>query len=143
MRRNEALYILGFSLGESPSSKEIKKAFKKKAIKLHPDVNKSENAEAEFKKLNAAQELLNSPAQEAPSFSPFGGGSPFAGISDFFGSNQRRQKVNPHVQTKIRLTFKESILPLIGIFTISSTIRNKSECTPVSSEPIIMPTGSV
>ena len=42
--------ILGVS--RDASEAEIKKAFRHRARELHPDVNKSANAEEEFKELN-------------------------------------------------------------------------------------------
>ena len=51
MDKAKALDILGFSTDENPDDKEVKKAFKKKAVKLHPDINKDENAEELFKEL--------------------------------------------------------------------------------------------
>ena len=44
---------------------EIKKAFRKQARKLHPDVNKSPNAEEQFKELNEAYDILSDPNKRA------------------------------------------------------------------------------
>ena len=43
------------------SEKEIKKAFREKAKHLHPDKNKSPNAEAQFRELAEAYEVLSDP----------------------------------------------------------------------------------
>ena len=43
------------------SDKEIKKAFREKAKHLHPDKNKSPNAEAQFRELAEAYEVLSDP----------------------------------------------------------------------------------
>lgn len=48
--------ILG--LRQGASKKEIKKAYRKLAKKLHPDVNKEPDAEAKFKQVQEAYELL-------------------------------------------------------------------------------------
>ena len=70
---------------------EIKKAFRRQARKLHPDVNKSENAEEEFKELNEAYDVLSDPNKRA-AYDRFGtipgaasgGGSPYgSGYVDF------------------------------------------------------------
>lgn len=55
---------LGISKGASES--EIKKAFRKKAMELHPDRNKDdETAEAKFKDVNEAYDVLKDPDKKA------------------------------------------------------------------------------
>jgi len=51
--------ILGVS--RNASQEEIQRAYRKRARKLHPDVNKEKNGEEEFKKLNEANEVLKDP----------------------------------------------------------------------------------
>lgn len=56
--------ILGVS--KNADEKEIKKAYRKKARKLHPDVNKDDpNAEEKFKELSEAYEILSDPNKRA------------------------------------------------------------------------------
>ena len=55
--------VLG--VARSATDDEIKKAFRKKARQLHPDVNKSPNAEEEFKELNEAYDVLSDPDKRA------------------------------------------------------------------------------
>lgn len=43
------------------TQEEIQRAFRRRARKYHPDVNKDKNAEAEFKKINEANEVLKDP----------------------------------------------------------------------------------
>lgn len=56
MNTHEACNILGVPLGAPPE--DIKKAFKKLAVKYHPDRNKEEGAEQKFKEINEAFQLL-------------------------------------------------------------------------------------
>lgn len=55
--------ILGVS--RDANEDEIKKAFRRRARELHPDVNKSPNAEDQFKELNEAYDVLSDPAKRA------------------------------------------------------------------------------
>ena len=74
---------------------EIKKAFYKKARELHPDVNKSPDAEERFKELNEAYDVLSDTNKRAQydRYGTVGGPGGFGGggyqyvdLSDLFGS---------------------------------------------------------
>lgn len=51
--------ILG--VPRNATQEEIQRAYRKRARKYHPDVNKDKHAEAEFKKINEANEVLKDP----------------------------------------------------------------------------------
>ncbi len=55
--------ILG--VGRDADEREIKKAFRRKARDLHPDVNKAADAEERFKELNEAYDVLSDPQKKA------------------------------------------------------------------------------
>ena len=89
--------ILGVDRGASEA--EIKKAYRRRARELHPDVSDDPNAEEKFKDLNEAYDVLSDPKKKAQ-YDRFGtipgaasgpGGSPFGGagyvdFEDLFGS---------------------------------------------------------
>jgi molecular chaperone DnaJ len=68
--------ILGVERGASPD--EIKKAFRKLAMQYHPDRNKDDGAEARFKEVGEAYEVL-SDAEKRSAYDRFG----HAGLSGF------------------------------------------------------------
>ena len=65
--------VLGLSKGASED--DIKKAYRKLAKQYHPDVNKAPDAEAKFKEINEAYEVLSDP-QKKQTYDQFG----FAGM---------------------------------------------------------------
>lgn len=81
--------VLGVS--KSASDDEIKKAYRKLAKKYHPDVNKEADAEAKFKEVNEAYEVLSDTTKKA-TYDQFGhagmdgaGGFGQGGFSSGFG----------------------------------------------------------
>lgn len=64
MNIQEACQLLDVPIGSS--TEDVKKAFKKKAMEYHPDRNKSEGAEAKFKKINEAYQLLEKHGTNPP-----------------------------------------------------------------------------
>lgn len=58
--KNRYLNILG--LNEGASEKDIKKAYRRKALLYHPDRNDSLSAQTEFIRINEAYEYLTNPA---------------------------------------------------------------------------------
>ena len=70
--------VLG--VGRDASTEEIKKAFRKLAFQCHPDHNHEDGAEARFKEVNEAYEVLADPEKRS-AYDRFG----HAGIDGFFG----------------------------------------------------------
>lgn len=90
--------VLGVSKNATPD--EIKKAYRKLAMKYHPDVNKDPGAEDKFKEINEAYEVL-SDEQKRQTYDQFGhagmdgafnqggfqgGFTDFGDLGDIFGS---------------------------------------------------------
>jgi molecular chaperone DnaJ len=79
--------VLGVSREATPD--EIKKAYRKLARQLHPDVNPGEDAAERFKLVTHAYDVLSDPEQRARydmggADSPFGGAGGFGGFNDIF-----------------------------------------------------------
>lgn len=124
--------LLGISKGASAS--EIKKAYRKQAIKYHPDKNPGDQeAEGKFKKAAEAYEILSDPQKKAQYdqyghaafenggfggrsmnmddiFSQFGDifGSAFGGGFGGFGQGQRRSK-GSDLRIRVTLSLEEII----------------------------------
>ncbi|OCG00480.1 molecular chaperone DnaJ [Gilliamella sp. wkB112] len=131
MAKKDYYEILGVSKNATES--EIKKAYKRLAMKYHPDKNQDNKAEAEakFKEVKEAYEILTDEQKKAAydqyghaafeqgfgagagGFGGFGGGSAFDDIfSDFFGGGRGRGGHGPSrgadLQYNITLTLEEA-----------------------------------
>ncbi|HYK08016.1 MAG TPA: J domain-containing protein [Candidatus Eisenbacteria bacterium] len=91
MAEQDYYKILGISKGATDA--EIKSAYRKLAIKYHPDKNKTKEAEEKFKEVTKAYEVL-SDSQKRATYDQFGaaafeqgggGGGPFGGAGGPFG----------------------------------------------------------
>lgn len=129
--------VLG--VGKNASADEIKKAFRRKAVELHPD--KQGGDEEKFKELNEAYEVLKDPAKKQR-YDQFGhagvggnaAGNPFEGFGGFGGQNvnfdfgdlglgdifgsffggqatggRQRQARGNDVETRVEISFEEAV----------------------------------
>jgi len=74
--------VLG--VGRSATQEEIKKAYRRLAREYHPDLNKAPDAEARFKEINEAYEIL-SDDQKRAAFDRYGHAGLQGGFADFGG----------------------------------------------------------
>ncbi len=104
MEKRDYYEVLG--VARDASAAEIKRAYRKLARTYHPDVNKESDADAKFKEISEAYEILSDDNKRArydqyghqdPSQggAGFGGAEGFGDIFDmFFGGGGRRQDPN-------------------------------------------------
>jgi molecular chaperone DnaJ len=137
MDKRDYYEVLG--VGKSASEDDIKKAYRGLAKKFHPDVSTEANAEAKFKEVQEAYDVLSDSSKRAQ-YDQFGhaafdptygagargagfGGAGFEGFdfgdifSAFFGGGQRtgaqggrvRPRKGADIQRRMQITFEESI----------------------------------
>jgi len=117
--------VLGVERGASDA--EIKRAFRKLAQQWHPDINKEPEAQARFKEINEAYQVLSDP-QRRQTYDTFGraglgqdGGGfegGFGGFGDIFdaffggaaaGARRGRPQAGSDLRYDIRISFEEAI----------------------------------
>lgn len=143
--------VLGIEKGASAD--EIKSAFRKKAMKYHPDRNPdNKEAEENFKEVNEAYAILSDPDKKNK-YDKFGhagvdpnagfggaGGAGFGGFDDIFdmfggifnggGGHQRRNgpRKGQDLQQHVSITFKEAAFGVKKDINVSKYVQC-DECT--------------
>ncbi len=144
MAKNDYYELLGLQKGASDD--DIKKAFRKQALKYHPDRNPdNKEAEEKFKEINEAYQVLSDPQKKAQydqfgttDFNSGGGSgdfggfdfSDFGGFGDIFGSffgggyggRRNGPQQGDDLEYNLTLTFEEAVF---GIQKEISIHRNE------------------
>jgi molecular chaperone DnaJ len=153
-RKQDYYDVLG--VGRSASAEELKKAFRKLAMQYHPDRNADSGAEARFKEVNEAYEVLSDPDRramydrfghastqgDARGFEGFG----FGGLGDIFdaffgGANGRAQRGparGADVRRSISIEFEEAVFGVERELEITSA-EVCSVCSGLRAEPGTQP----
>jgi molecular chaperone DnaJ len=128
-------YYSLLEVNQSASQDEIKKAYRKLAVKYHPDKNKESGAENKFKEINDAYSTLGDPAKrqqyDQQRTNPFNGnnfgggnggfytngsfGNGFASFDEMFGDflrggfgNAGRQQRNPDTTVQLNASLEDA-----------------------------------
>jgi molecular chaperone DnaJ len=139
-------------VARNASGDEIKRAFRRLAMKHHPDKNSDPGAEERFKEINEAYEVLSDPEKRAvyDRFGHAGADSPFArtfegfdigGFGDIFdaffggaGSRRRQPQRGPDLRYRVTLTFEEAAFGTQKEIEISRS-EPCSVCNGLRAEP--------
>jgi molecular chaperone DnaJ len=150
--------VLGVNPGAS--DEEIKRAYRKLARELHPDVNSDPEAERRFKQITAAYQTLSDPARRRqydmfgssggpmPDFFPFGDMGDLGGLFDaFFGGGvggrrgtRRRSRIQrgEDLFVQISTTFEEAAFGIQKDVVLDSR-EECSRCQGSGCEPGTFP----
>lgn len=158
MANKDYYAVLGLEKGASDD--EIKRAFRKLAIKYHPDKNQgNKEAEEKFKDINEAYQVLSDPEKKARydqfgtadfDGSGFGAGgfggfdfSDMGGFGDIFesffgGGGSSRRRNGPvkgsDIEYTLNLTFEEAVFGVEKEITINRN-ENCESCRGTGAEP--------
>ncbi|MBN0919312.1 molecular chaperone DnaJ [[Mycoplasma] gypis] len=134
-------YYEVLEINKNATEKEIKSAYRKLAMKYHPDRNKEADAEEKFKEVTEAYEILSDPDKRAQydkfghqAFDQMGGAGfgnaadifkqffggfskgfdEFNGFGDFFGfgSRQESQNQGADLEQELRISFMDALFGL-------------------------------
>ncbi|HEY7271010.1 MAG TPA: DnaJ domain-containing protein, partial [Dehalococcoidia bacterium] len=154
MATQKADYYETLGVGRNATPDELKRAFRKLAMEFHPDRNPDAGAEARFKEVNEAYEVLSDPEKRS-AYDRFGhagmegafgargfeGFGPFGGFGDifdaFFGAAQTRRRSprrGADVQVRLDLSFEDAAFGVNKSVNINRT-ELCSRCNGLRAEP--------
>ena len=132
--------VLG--IPRTANGEEIKKAFRRLAMKYHPDRNRQEDAAERFKEVNEAYQALNDPDTRAQydrfghvglgsnSGRGFDGFTDFGGFGDIFesffgGTTRTRARRGNDLEIALDVSFRDAVF---GVYS-QVDIRRKEQCS--------------
>jgi molecular chaperone DnaJ len=147
--------VLGVARGAS--DEEVKRAYRRLAQRWHPDVNTEPGADARFKELNEAYQVLSDPQRRqaydmfgragaggglgGEGYGPFGGFGGFGDLFDAFfggaaagGMRRARTPSGADLRYDLRLTFAEAISGAEKEIEFTSLVRCDT-CDGSGAEP--------
>ncbi|MQG18571.1 MAG: molecular chaperone DnaJ [SAR202 cluster bacterium] len=151
-KKKDYYELLGVS--RDSTDEDIKKAFRKLALKYHPDRNKDKDAPEKFKEINEAYQVLIDPEKRAK-YDRFGhagvegaGGVGFEGFENFggfgdifdafFGGGNTRQRNSrtrgADIQVQISISFEEAAFGVKKTIDLDRT-ELCEKCKGTRSEP--------
>jgi molecular chaperone DnaJ len=156
MATQKADYYDTLGVNRDAAPDEIKRAFRRLAMEYHPDRNSAPGAEARFKEINEAYEVLSDPEKRS-TYDRFGhagldggfsgsrgfeGFGPFGGFGDifdaFFGAASQTRRRAPtrgaDLQVAIDLTFEEAAFGTTKKVSINRT-ELCSQCNGLRAQP--------
>ena len=157
-RKQDYYGVLGVS--REATSEDVKKAFRKLALRYHPDRNKDDGASEKFKAINEAYQVLSDPKRRAEydqfgfvrsgangggrGFDGFEGFGGFGDIFDaFFGGGGARTRTSAQrgadLQYPLSISFEEAVFGAEKSFEVRRT-EICSHCHGERSEPGTSPT---
>ncbi|MDP9239329.1 MAG: molecular chaperone DnaJ [Actinomycetota bacterium] len=153
-------YYAALGVRRDASAEEIKRAFRKLARELHPDVNPAAEAQQRFRDVSAAYEVLSDPAKReivdlgGDPLAPRGGGSPgqpftmgFQDIMDaFFGGGgggggrapRSRKRAGADALIRLDLDLAEAAFGVSREFTVDTAVMC-TECWGAGTAPNTSP----
>jgi len=154
MAANKRDYYDVLGVGRQASGDEIKRAYRRLAREYHPDVNKNPDAEAHFKEINEAYEVLSdeqkraaydrfghagAPGGFATDFSGFGGfGDIFEEFFGFGGARSTAARRAPRrgadLRDELTITFEEAVFGVEKEIEITRP-ETCPRCSGSGSEP--------
>jgi curved DNA-binding protein len=135
---NDPFQTLG--VARTATDAEIKAAFRKLAIQYHPDKNPGDpTAEAKFKDVNAAYQVLSDPQKKAEALNPrqgfrefhfntgdFGQGQAPFGFEDIFNAfNAQRMRKNNDLQVTARMTLEQAFEGIEAVMELQTRVGQR------------------